>query len=159
MQEIVIGPKTIREIIDKLKKTFHAQDIDPELFLPYLQRMQKENAYYYAQDEQIDIRMEDIEINAIRIPVSDLTRKYTKKDFTVWSLNDAEDKNGIIVVYEENTNYFYCNSGMLHLEVSLAIGIAESDINGKTKKYLEYVGLMRRYMDTYMSLDKQFDLG
>lgn len=148
-QSIIIGPKPIREIIEELKNEFHAQDIDPKSFLPHLQGMQKENAYYYAQDEQIDIRLEDIEIKAIRIPVNELTRKYTEKDFTVWSLYDVYDKNSIIVVYEENTNYFYCNSSMLHLEIKLARGISQEDVTNQTENYMEYIGLQKRYLNTY----------
>lgn len=150
---IIIGAKPIREIIEKLKKEFHAQDIDPKELPTHLQWMQKENAYYYAQDEHIDIRMEDIEIKAIRIPVNNLTRKYTDKDFTVWSLNDISDKNSIIVVYEEATDYFYCNSSMLHLEIKLAQGISQEAVTNQTENYTEYVGLRKRYLDTYVSKD------
>lgn len=150
---IIIGPKPIREIIQKLKNEFRAQDIDPKILPAYMRRMQKENAYYYAQDEHMVIRMENIEIKAIRIPVSDLTKRYSEKDFTVWTLNDVQDKNGIIVVYEESTNYFYCNSSMLHLEIKLARGISQEAVANQTENYSEYVGLRRRYLDTYVSED------
>ncbi len=146
---IIFGPRPIREIIEELKHDFHGQDIDPKSFPPHTCRMQKDNAYFYAQDEQMDIRIEDISIKAIRIPVSDLTRKYTEKDFTVWSICEVYDKNSIIVVYEENTNYFYCNSSMLHLEIKLARGISQEDAENQTEKYSEYIGLRKRYQDAY----------
>ncbi len=153
-KSIIIGPKPIGEIIEELKSKYHAQDLDPKLFLPHVQKMQRENAYYYAKDEQMDIRLEDISIKAIRIPVSDLTRKYTQKDFTVWSLCDKYDKDSIVVVYEGQTDYFYCNSSMLHLEMKLARGIPQEAVTNQTEGFMEYMGLRKRYLSTYACIEE-----
>lgn len=151
-QAVVTGPISIAHIIETLKSDFHAEDMSLTSFTPHGIQMQRQNAYYYAQDEQIDLPMEDVEIKVVRIPVTSQTRKYTQKDFTPWYVHDAKDGNGIYVAYEEKSNYFYCNSGMLHLEITMARGIPESAVKNKTEKYKEYVGLMHRYMTDYTDL-------
>lgn len=148
-QSVVTGPVPVSHIVEKLKRDYNAEEMPLELFLPHNIRMQKENAYYYAQDEQINLRMEDIEIKVVRIPVTDQTRHYTAKDFTSWSVDDTKDSNGIYIAYEEKSNYFYCNSSMLHLELTMARGISESDFRNKTERYREYIALMQRYIENY----------
>ena len=150
---IVVGPIPIQEIMEKLKDVYQAQEIDTTVFPAYMLKMQQNNAYYYAQGRHMDIQLEDINIKAIRIPFSNLTKGYFKKDFTAWSLNGKTDKNGIIVVYDENTNYFYCNSSMLHLEINFVRGISQEAVTYQTEDYTEYLGLQKRYLDTYSSLD------
>lgn len=157
-QAIVTGPISMSHIIEKLKRDYNAEEMPLEFFLPYGIQMQKENAYYYALDEQINLRKEDIEIKVVRIPVTDQTRQYTAKDFTNWSVRDTEYRNGIYVAYDEKSGYFYCNSSMLHLEITMAKGISEFDIRNKTEKYREYISLMQRYIEDYTDLKNQFDL-
>ena len=152
-QTVVTGPVPVSQIIEELKRDYRAQDVPVESFAPYKIQMQRENAYYYAQDEQLNLQMEDIEIKIVRIPVTSQTRRYTEKDFTSWFVNDAEDRNGIYIVYEKKCNYFYCNSSMLHLELTIARGISAFDISNKTEKYREYAGLMQRYIENYMDLN------
>ena len=151
--DVVTGPIPMSHIIEKLKRDYNAEEMPLELFPTHKIQMQRENAYYYAQDEQIDLQMEDIQIKVVRIPVTDQTKHYTEKDFTVWYANDTKDSNGIYVVYEEKSNYFYCNSSMLHLELTMARGISESDIKNKTEKYREHIGLIQRYIDDYTDLE------
>lgn len=157
-QAIITGPVPIAQVIEKLKKDYNAEEMPLDLFRPYGIRMQKENAYYYAQDEQINLRMEDVKIKVVRIPVTDQTRIYTTKDFTCWSVSDVEDRNGIYLAYEEKSGYFYCNSSMLHLELTMARGISESDIRNKSEKYREYISLMQRYIEDYTDLGNQYGL-
>lgn len=146
-QPIVIGPKPIREIIEKLKVSYQAQVIDTKIFPAYMPKMQQNNAFYYAQDRHMDIQLENINIKAIRIPFNNLTKGYFEKDFTAWTLNDKTDKNGIVVVYDESTNYFYCNSSMLHFEIALARGISQEAVTNQTEDYTEYVCLRKRYLE------------
>ncbi len=152
-QTIVTGWVPVSQIVEELKKDCHAEDMPLDAFAPYKVQMQRDNAYFYAQDEQLSLQMEDIEIKIVRIPVTDQTRRYTEKDFTRWVVHDAEDRNGIYIAYEEKSNYFYCNSSMLHLELSIARGISASDVSNKTEKYREYAGLMQRYIENYMDLN------
>ncbi len=152
-QAIVIGPVPIAHLIEKLEREYKAELVSPEVFRPYQIQMQRENAYYYALDEQMNVPMEEIRLKAVRIPVTDQTRHYTEKDFVRWNLNDAAETDDIFVVYEEKTGYFYCNSSMLHLEIKLATGLSQTDVDQKTEKYTEYLGLMQRYIETYTDFD------
>lgn len=151
-QFIVHGPVPAADLVERLKQDYHAQEMPLELFLPHTIRMQKENAFYYAQDEQIALRMEEIQIKIVRIPITDQTQHYAAKDFTCWSCGEKTDHDGIYVAYEETSGYFYCNSSMLHLELTMARGISEDDIQNKTEKYQEYIGLIKRYIEDYTDL-------
>lgn len=152
-QVIVTGPVSISSIVENLKRDYHAEDMPLKVFTRSTIQMQQRNAYYYAQDEQIDLKMEDVAIKVIRIPVTSQTRHYTEKDFTAWCVHEISDRNGIYMAYEEKANYFYCNSSMLHLELDMARGISASDVKNKTEKYSEYIGLMQRYIEDYMALN------
>lgn len=154
-QAIVTGPIPIARVVEKLKRNYNAEEVPSEEFPAFRIRMQTENAYYRALDEKINLQMEDIQIKVIRIPVTDQTRHYTNQDFVSWNDN-TED---IYVVYEEQTGYFYCNSSMLHLEITMARGISEEDVAHKTEKYREYIALMQRYIENYADLENQYGLG
>lgn len=155
-QAIVTGPIPLQQVIDRLKKAYGAEEISLEAFSPCQIRMQQENAWYIAQDRQMDLPLDGIQLKAVQLPVTELTRHYTEKDFVPW--NAGNGKNGIYVVYEEQVGYFYCNSSMLHLELTMARGIAESDVTNRTEAYENYIGLMQRYIEDYTDLEHEFGL-
>lgn len=149
---IVTGIVPISHLIKKLKTSYNAEDVELSSFAPHKIQMYQNNAYYYSQDEKLNLQLDDIEIKVVRIPETSKTKCYIAKDFTQWYIDDTNDNNDIYVVYDEKSNYFYCNSSMLHLELTLARGISESDIKDKTEKYTEYVALMKRYIEDYADL-------
>ncbi len=153
-QAVVLGPVPIGYLVEKLKRLYRAQEISLEQFPPFRVRMQTENAYYYGRDEQRNVQMEDIQMRAVKVPVTDETVHYTQRDFVSW---DGET-DAIYVFYDEKTGYFYCNSSMLHLELKLAMGISELDAEHKTENYTEYLGLMQRYIEDYMDLGRGKEL-
>ncbi len=148
-ESVVVGPVPMAQILEKLKADLHGADVPLASFTPNTIQMQQRNAYYYACDRQMGLRQEDMQLKAVRIPVTDQTRHYAEKDFTHWFVNGSEDGNGIYVIYEERSNYFYCNSSMLHLEMTIARGISEADIANHTERYAEYASLMQRYLEDY----------
>lgn len=141
----IIGPVPVAHIVEQLKQEYGAEQASWELVSPHLEQMQAQNAYYYAQDEHLKVTPEEIQVKLLRVPVSDKTRHYTQQDFVRWGSNSDD----IFVVYEAQTNYFYCSSSMLHLEIKLAMGLSTSDLEHKTEHYTEYMGLLRRYIETY----------
>lgn len=151
-QIVVSGPVPMAQIIEKLKQDYNAEELPLEQCPPRYLRMYQQNAYYYAQDEKINLSMEDIRIKVLRVPVTDETGQYTEKDFVTWWIEDTEDRTGIYIAYEERCGYFYCNSSKLHLELTLTRGIPEQDIQDKTEKYQEYVCLMKRYIENYTDM-------
>ena len=94
---VVIGPNPIREIIEKLKDIYQAQEIDTTVFPAYMPKMQQNNACNYAQDRHMDIQLENINIKVRRI--------------------------------------------------------SQEAVTNQTEDYTEYVGLQKRYSDTYSSID------
>lgn len=148
-QAVVMGPVPLTQVMERLKQEYHGEELPLEVLPPYLQRMHRENACCYARDEHIDLPPEAVRLRLLRIPVTEALRRYTAKDFTAWTVRDAKDREGIYVVYEETAGWFYCNSSMLHLELTLARGISAPDYHDQTEKYSEYMGLMRRYLQDY----------
>lgn len=157
-QSIVTGPVPLEHIIEKLKRAYNAESIPLEEFPDYQRRIHTQNAYYFAQEEQLDLKMEDIQIKAVRIPVTDLTRHYTEHDFVRWFVGGKDDADGIYVVYENQAGYFYCNSSMLHLEIAIARGISEGDIQNQTETYQQYIRLMQRYIEEYTDFEDRYGL-
>lgn len=145
-QAIVKGPVPVAQIIEKIKREYGAE----ELSVNHIPNgdMYAENAYFYGCDEQIDIAREDICIKAIRIPVTEQTRHYTQKDFVPWDQDDHGTQD-IYVVYEEHVGYAQSNSGKLFLEIAIAKGVSQGDIDCKSENYDLYLWRMQIYLDEY----------
>ena len=137
----------LEDIIERLKRDYQAAEL-PQERIPQ-RRMQLDNAYYYGLDEKLDFAEENLCIRAIRIPVTEKTRHYTQKDFIPWG---QEENGDIYVVYEKNLGYFQSNSNKLFLEIAIARGISQADIENKSEKYKEYLWRMQCYLEDYSDL-------
>ncbi len=155
-QAVVTGVVPIGNIMEKLKRAYGAEEVPPEQIPSYRVRDHLENAYYYAHDDHPELSREDLSIKELRIPVTEQTRHYTEQDFVPW--DDEGTSGAIYVIYEERTGYFYCNSSKLHLEIAMARGVSQEDVQQQTENYRVYLWQMQNYIETYSDFGMKEEL-
>lgn len=142
---IIIGQVPLNAVIEKIKRDTHAYDM-PTGDIPNLW-MHRFNAYHLPSNEKLNLSEEELQIKAIRIPITDATKHYTAKNFV--SMNRCEEgkEDYIYLAYEEQTRYLYSNSNKLFLEAVLARGVSEEDIAEKTEEYTSYLFYLQNYLE------------
>ena len=142
---IIHGQVPLAGIINKIKRETDANDILSS-DIPNL-RMHRFNAYHLPSNETLNLTEEQLQIKAIRIPITDATKHYTAKNFVSMNRYDEAVEDYIYLAYEEQVRYLYSNSNKLFLEAALARGVSEEDIAGKTEEYTCYLFYLQCYLD------------
>lgn len=143
---IVRGYVPIADIIGKIKSETNASDILTGDIPDF--RMHCFNAFNLPSNDALNLTEEQLQIKAIRIPITEATEHYTAKDFVSVNCYDDTIEEYIYLVYEEKVHYLYSNSNKLFLEAVLAHGIPEEDIVNKTEEYTSYLFYLQCYLDT-----------
>ena len=133
----------IRDVVDRMIAQYHAE---PLTDIPNL-RMHRFNAFHLPANEALKLSMDQIRIQAIRIPIGEDTRKYTEKDYRPVKI-DGDDC--IYLAYEERLRYLYSNSNRLFLEAALARGISQAEIDGNTENWNDYQCYLKHYAELYL---------
>ena len=141
---MVRGQIPVAEVVEKIKRETKAEDMQageiPDL------RMHRLNACHLPGNQILNITEEQLQIKAIRVPVTDTTKHYTEKDFVSMRHSTQDREEFIYLAYEEQVGYFYSNSNKLFLEAVLARGISENAIANQTAEYTCY----RFYLQSYL---------
>lgn len=142
---IVRGQVPLAEVIDKIKRDTNACDI-PIGDIPSLW-MHRFNAFHLPSNEVLHLTEDELQIKAIRIPITDATKHYTIKNFRSMNSRDEVAEDYIYLAYEEQVRYLYSNSNKLFLEAALARGVSEEDIAEETEEYTSYLFYLQCYLD------------
>ena len=132
----------IRDVVDRMIAQYHAE---PLTDIPNL-RMHRFNAFHLPANEALRLSMDQIRIQAIRIPIGEDTRKYTEKDYRPVKI-DGDDC--IYLAYEERLRYLYSNSNRLFLEAALARGIPQAETDGNTENRNDYRCCLKHNVERY----------
>lgn len=143
--DIVRGQVPLAAVIEKIKRDTHAYDM-PTSEIPNLW-MHRFNACNLPSNEKLKLSEEELQIKAIRIPITDATKHYTAKNFVSMNRFEEGAEDYIYLAYEEQTRYLYSNSNKLFLEAALVGGVSEADIAGKTEEYTSYLFYLQCYLD------------
>lgn len=150
---IVRGSVPYSEIVERLKEQYDAVEI-PLVEVPSM-RMHRYNALNLPANEALRLTEEQLKFSAIKIPVTDKSSLYTAKNFV--PVVGLDGKEFIYLVYEDQVRYHYSNSNRLFLEVVIARGIPEADIENETENYLDYLFYIKCYLaHTHPDLSKLF---
>ena len=142
---IVRGQIPIREVVDKIKRETNAKDMQAGE-IPNL-RMHRFNAYHLPSNEILNLTEEQLQIKAIRVPITDTTKHYTTKNFVPMNCSGDDCEDFIYLAYEEKIRYLYSNSNKLFLEAALAGGISEDDIANQSEEYICYLFYLQSYLE------------
>lgn len=143
---IVEHPVPMGEIVGRLIKQYDAEQFAAD-DVPSLQ-MHRFNAFHLPINDSLKLTMDQLQIQAIKIPIGQKTLKYTEKDF-VSKASEEGDEEYIYLAYEEQVRYHYSNSNMLFLEVALAKGITQKEIDQNTLEYRDYMFYLKSYLELY----------
>lgn len=143
---IVDHPVPLGEIVERLMKQYDAKQF-ASADIPSLQ-MHRFNAFYLPSNYELKLAADQLQIKAIKIPISQKTWKYTEKDF-VTRMHEEGDEEYIYLAYEEQVGYHYSNSNMLFLEVALEKGITQKEIDQDTLEYKDYIHYLKSYLELY----------
>ena len=141
---LVRGNVPIANIIERIKNRTGASYISKN-DIPNL-RMHRFNAFYLPCNETQHLSEDQLQIKAIKIPITDLTKHYTEKDYVSMNRYNETSEDYIYLAYEEQVRYLYSNSNKLFLEAVLARGISEADITNETEAYICYLSYLKSYL-------------
>ena len=136
----------LRDVVNRFLTQYHAQRITD---IPNLQ-MHRFNAFHLPANEEMQLSMEQIQIQAIRIPIGEETRKYTQKDYRPIVSGEMNGDDYIYLAYEEQLGYLCSNSNRLFLEAALARGISQAEIDGNTENWNDYRFYLKSYVELYL---------
>ena len=142
---IVRGYVPLAGIIDNLKNKYHAVDM-PTDDIPNLW-MHRFNAVNLPSNETRRLTESQLQIKAIKIPITQETKHYTEKDYRPIYTRDGTEADYMYLAYEEKLRYLYSNSNILFLETVLARGIPEEAIENKTEDYICYLDYLKHYLE------------
>lgn len=141
-EAIVRGAITYSEIVEKLKQQYGAVEI-PLTDIPSM-RIHFYNAVNLPVNETLGLTEEQLKLKAIKIPIGDKSNHYTTKDYV--QIEPVVGQEYIYLVYEEQVRYHNSNSNRLFLEVAIARGVPEADIENETENYLDYLFYIKCYL-------------
>ena len=151
---IVRGSVPYSEIVERLKEQYDAVEI-PLVEVPSMRMHRRYNALNLPANEALRLAEEQLKFSAIKIPITDKSSLYTAKNFV--PVVGLDGKEFIYLVYEDQVRYHYSNSNRLFLEVVIARGIPEADIENETENYLDYLFYIKCYLaHTHPDLSKLF---
>lgn len=139
---IVRGSVPYSEIVERLKEQYDAVEI-PLAEVPSM-RMHRKNALNLPSNETLRLTEEQLKFKAIKIPIGDKSIHYTTKDYV--QIESIVGQEYIYLVYEEQVRYHNSNSNRLFLEVAIARGVPEADIENETENYLDYLFYIKCYL-------------
>ena len=142
---LVRGYIPIVSVIEKIKNQTNARYIS-ESDIPNLQ-MHRYNALNLPSNELQKLTEDKLKIKAIKIPITDVTKHYTVKDYVSMNRYNSALEDYIYLAYEEQVRYLYSNSNKLFLEAVLACGVSEEDITNQTENSLCYLFYLKSYLD------------
>lgn len=142
---IVHGCVPLKEVAEQLLKNYGGQKL-PAREIPDLP-MHLFNAVHLPVNDMLQLSKKELSMEGILLPITAKTRQYVQKDYV--PISDEADY--IYLAYEEQTRYFYSNSNMLFLEVAIAAGVSEADIQAESEDYIDYLITIQRYIEGYGS--------
>lgn len=145
LSALVRGYVPFGNIIDKLKREYNAVDI-PTKDINNL-AMHRFNAVHLPSNEILGLAEDQLRIKAIKIPITAKSQHYTSKNYVPIATSNGSQNDFIYLAYEEQVGYHYSNSSTLFLEVALARGIPEEDIEKETENYTVYLHYLQRYLE------------
>lgn len=143
-------PVPLHSVIEQLTEKFQAVQIEHSK-IPGL-RMHLYNAVHLPKNEELQLVQDQLDIKALKIPISSQTEPYVKHNFVPIS-SEQEDENYIYLAYEEQVGYRYSNSNRLFLETKLMQGIDQSDLDQRTEDGLDFIFYLKTYDELYGSTD------
>lgn len=142
-------PVAMRDVVEQLTKKFHATQIEYDE-IPSL-RMHQYNAVHVVKNEKLQLRQDQLQIKAIKIPINAQTESYVIRDFVPRSDENGEG-NYIFLAYEEQVCYCYSNSNKLFLEAKLMSGIAQEERENRTEDWMDFIFYLKTY-DSYFTAE------
>lgn len=141
-------PVSLHTVIEHLTKKLHATEIELGR-IPSL-KMHLFNAVHVPKNEKLQLTQDQLELKAVKIPITSQTEVYVRRDF-VPIASDSENGNYIYLVYEEQVGYRYSNSNRLFLETKLMQGIEQSDLEQRTEDGLDFLFYLKSYDELYIN--------
>lgn len=139
-------PVPLYTVIEQLTEKLHATEIEHGE-IPGL-KMHLFNAVHLPRNEELQLTQDQLEIKAIKIPITRQTEAYVKRDFVPIS-SDTGEENYIYLAYETQVGYCYSNSNRLFLETKLMRGIEQKELEQRTEDGLDFLFYLKTYDELY----------
>lgn len=139
-------PTSLRKVIEQLTAKFQATQMEHSM-IPHL-GMHQFNAVHLPKNEELHLTTEQLQIKAIKIPITPETAQYASKDFTPMLCAEGEE-DYIYLAYEEQVGYRYSNSNRLYLEAALMQGIDRRDIDAHNEAWMDFFFRLKSYDELY----------
>lgn len=137
----------LAEIVAGIKDRLGAVELPCEE-IPHLQ-MHLFNAVHLPRNEELGLTQDQLNIRALKIPITKKTAHYARRNFT--SMVPPEEEDYIYLAFETQVGYTYSNSNKLFLEAKLAQGISQEEIDQAGENYNCYLFYLKQYIGHYFA--------
>lgn len=148
---------TRNKIYDYLVTRFEIAPF-PESQLPvFLLESEKSNMVNSYINDSYHHSITDVTFDIYQIIETNQSKPYFEDKVGFFPLTTLENQTQelILIFLDQNTPYYWTNSGLLFLEISQFIGVTEKDIQENSDRNLEYQANLIHLHEYRQSLEKQ----
>ncbi|MHC5249645.1 hypothetical protein [Enterococcus sp. LJL90] len=130
--------KSSQQLLEYLKMRFEIVEFPLEKISKSFLEVQQYNASY-----DITLDIQPLVFHAFKIKRTDASHDYFSESLTDYGplefpSESSEERELLLYLFEEKTNYFWVNNSLLHCELLIERGLDSESLASKNLFYLEY---------------------